>query len=441
MFEWFEKKAPIRTKFRALLIVHGLWGLLAVGGTMLAATLSPVIGIALCVIALAGHITTVIVGGRLICDPYVNTVVRMEGLAQGDMEAPVHYTDHDDCVGRMTRAMSVFKENALRASSAEEVETTVGTLGKALEELAHGDLTTRIDDAFPENYERLRSSFNATALRLEELLATVRVAADSVRTASTEISTASQDLSRRTEQQAASLIETSASMSNVTALVQETASNADEASSSIAATYQEAVRGGTVVEDAIKAMSDIKASSDKISQIVALMDGIAFQTNLLALNAGVEAARAGDAGKGFAVVASEVRALAQRSAEAAKDIKEIISKSADQVGSGVTLVEQTGAMLTAIVERVGTVTSLIDDISGASVSQAARLKEVSLAIFGMEHMTQQNAAMVEESTAATHGMVGQIEHLAELVNGFRISEASRSGQARRTTCAPRRMAA
>lgn len=422
MFDWFEKKAPIRQKFQALLIAHALWGVMAVAGTAIAGSLSLITGIIIAAIALGGHVATVIISKKLICDPYVNTVVRMEGLADGDLETPIHYTDHEDCVGRMTRAMSVFKDNAMRASSAEEVEATVHTLDHALATMARGDLTVRIDTVFPDKYESLRTSFNAMVERLDEVLTTVSLSTQTVLSASSEIRTASMDLSLRTEQQASSLVETSGSMNQVTSLVKETANNADEVNGSISVTYQEAVKGGAVVEDAIKAMGGIKSSSDKIAQIITVMDGIAFQTNLLALNAGVEAARAGDAGKGFAVVANEVRALAQRSAEAAKDIKEIINTSAEQVSSGVTLVEDTGAMLTAIVERVGTVTSLIEDISGASMQQATRVQQVNSAITDMEQMTQQNAAMVEQSTAATRAMAGQVEQLAELMSGFHISE-------------------
>jgi len=428
MFDWFEKKAPIRQKFQALLAVHALWGILALAGTAIAGGLSFITGFGIALVALAGHAATVIISKKLVCDPYVNTVIRMEGLANGDLETPVHYTDHEDCVGRMTRAMSVFRDNALRASSAEEVETTVNTLDHALASMAQGDLTVRLDTVFPDKYESLRSSFNVTVQRLDEVLATVSTSTQAVLSASSEIRTASMDLSQRTEQQASSLVETSGSMNQVTNLVKATSNNADEVNDSISVTYQEAIKGGTVVDDAIKAMSGIKSSSDEIAQIITVMDGIAFQTNLLALNAGVEAARAGDAGKGFAVVANEVRALAQRSAEAAKDIKEIINKSAEQVSSGVTLVEDTGTMLTAIVERVGTVTNLIEDISGASVQQATQVQQINNAIADMEQMTQQNAAMVEESTAATRAMANQVEQLARLMAGFRISEtANRNG--------------
>ena len=427
MLDWFKKRAPICVKFQAMLFVHAVWGAIALTGTAIAVLSNVTVGLIIGAIALVGHVITVIASGKLITTPYVETVVRMEALADGDLEAPVHYTDHEDCVGRMTRAMSVFKANALRASSAEEVEATVNALDSALTMVANGDLTKRLDTQFPEKYEGLRVSFNATVNRLEELISAVNLSTQSVLSASSEIRTASTDLSHRTEQQANSLVETSNSMAQVTTLVRETADNADQVNSSISEAYKEAVNGGEVVRRAIDAMGDIKTSSGEIAQIITLMDGIAFQTNLLALNAGVEAARAGDAGKGFAVVANEVRALAQRSADAAKDIKDLIVKSSDQVVSGVTLVEETGEMLTVIVDRVGEVTALVEGISDATVRQATRLQEINEAVSGMEGATQQNAAMVEESTAATRAMAHQIEQLAEQVRGFRISrDANRS---------------
>ncbi|MEZ5654922.1 MAG: methyl-accepting chemotaxis protein [Sphingobium sp.] len=422
MLEWFTKKAPIRHKFQFLLAVHTAFGVLALAGIVSAIIQMIPLALVLGGMALAGHIVTVTVSGRLICDPYVDTVVRMEALAQGDLESPVYYTDHLDCVGRMTRAMSVFRENAQKASSAEEVSHVVDDLASSLSALSEGDLTLRISSAFPQKYESLRTSFNMTADKLENALATVNQAAQGVLTASSEIRCASTDLSQRTEQHANSLLETSESMRDVTKQIQDTADNAHKMNESIAATYKEATKGGEIVRRAIAAMGMIKSSSDEITQIISLMDGIAFQTNLLALNAGVEAARAGEAGKGFAVVANEVRALAQRSADAAMEIKKLVTNSSEQVISGVTLVEETGTMLTAIVERVGEAAQLLEEISQASVVQANRVQQVSNSTSSMEAMTQQNAAMVEESTAATRAMAQQVEKLVDLVNTFRISE-------------------
>ncbi|HEX7820436.1 MAG TPA: methyl-accepting chemotaxis protein [Sphingobium sp.] len=428
MFDWFKKDAPIRRKFTVLLTLHTLWGATAVAAVVIAHQTSFLAGLATGVGALAAQMLTVIVSGKLICDPYVGTVVRMEGLAAGDLDSPVEYSDHKDCVGRMTRAMNVFKENARRASSAEEVDATVSALGDALSTLAQGDLTIRLHQQFPDRYESLRSNFNEAGERLEQLLTNVAESAENVLTAAAQIRDASNDLSQRTEQQASSLEETTASMTQVTGLVQETATGAGQAKGSITVTYQEATDGGTVVTRAISAMGAIENSSGEISQIITLMDGIAFQTNLLALNAGVEAARAGDAGKGFAVVANEVRALAQRSADAAKDIKDLITKSSEQVRLGVNLVGETGRVLETIVNRIGEVNELVGGISDASVRQSTSLQHVHRAISDMDKMTQQNAAMVEESTAAARSMAGQAEQLADMVASFKTSAGSGQDQ-------------
>lgn len=320
MLNWFEKQAPMREKFRALLFVHtglAVLGLLATlwvglgGGLIL-----PLIASA-AVVALSA--AAVIVSGDRICTPYVNTVVRMEALARGDLDSPIHYTNHTDCVGRMTKAMSVFRENALdlRSSSATR-DTVSNAMTEALSHLAQADLSYRIDTGFPESQEQIRCDFNRAAEALAGTLSSVATSAISIDSSSGQIRTASDDLAARTEQQAASIAKASESMRAVTALVEQNAGSVADVDKSIADAHRGATQGGEVVEQAVAAMTMIQKSSQEITQIINVIDGIAFQTNLLALNAGVEAARAGDAGKGFAVVANEVRALAQRSADAAR---------------------------------------------------------------------------------------------------------------------------
>lgn len=424
MLIWFKKEAPIRAKFKALLYAHTFFAALAVAGIICAGTASLMIGIIIGVGAVAGHVMTVLTSGKLICDPYVATVVRMEGLAAGDLVSPVEYTEHHDCVGRMTRAMEVFKANALKASSAEEAAEMVSTLGHALSSLAEGDLSLRLTKPFPQHYESLRRSFNDASGHLADTLAMVTETAHNVLSGSSEIRTATDDLSRRTEQQAASLEETSATMSQASVLVQTTALNAGQVNNSISQAYKEAHEGGAVVERAVNAMSAIEQSANEIAQIISVMDSLAFQTNLLALNAGVEAARAGDAGRGFAVVANEVRALAQRSASAAQDIKNLITNSATQVSIGVNLVGETGTMLNNIVSRVGEVNSLISGISDASAQQATSFQQINTAVSDMDRMTQQNAAMVEETAAAARSMAGEAERLSDMVSAFKIGRAA-----------------
>lgn len=427
MLGWFEKTAPIRAKFKALLAVHAAWGALGLAGTLLAVQGMSTIGLGMSAIAFVFAVTTVIVSGRLICTPYVDTVVRMEGLAAGDTSTRIAYQDHDDCVGRMTKAMQVFRDNAIKVQQAADAqEQVVAELARGLEALSAGKLTYAISTPFAGDYDRLRLRFNETVAGLEQILSQVAVSAQSVHTGSGEIRAASEDLSRRTEQQAASLEETTAAMSQVTGMVGETARSAVEVRGAVGAAHSDASEGGEVVRKAVNAMDAIEKSSQEIGQIINVIDGIAFQTNLLALNAGVEAARAGDAGKGFAVVANEVRALAQRSADAAKDIKALINTSSQQVTSGVSLVGETGKMLDRIVTKISDINGLINEIAASTEAQAANLQQVNGAVGEMDKMTQQNAAMVEESTAASRSLAAEADELATLVERFELRSKSAS---------------
>jgi methyl-accepting chemotaxis protein len=245
-----------------------------------------------------------------------------------------------------------------------------------------------------------------------------------LRSGADEITNAADDLSRRTEQQAASLEETAAALDEVTATVKKAARGARQARDLVATTKTGAENSGHVVRDAIVAMSAIENSSTQITQIIGVIDEIAFQTSLLALNAGVEAARAGDAGRGFAVVASEVRGLAQRSAQAAKEIKTLISSSTEHVGRGVALVGATGTSLTEIVTQIVKINTLITEIAGSAEEQATALHQVNTAINQMDQVTQQNAAMVEQSTAASHSLSEEAETLLQLTSKFRVTSES-----------------
>jgi methyl-accepting chemotaxis protein len=247
-----------------------------------------------------------------------------------------------------------------------------------------------------------------------------------VRAGASEITQASDDLSRRTEQQAASLEQTAAALDEITATVRKSAESAREARSLVANTKVDAEKSSAVVGETVEAMRAIEGSSKQIGNIIGVIDEIAFQTNLLALNAGVEAARAGDAGRGFAVVATEVRALAQRSADAAKEIKALISASGGQVNNGVRLVGETGRALTRILEQVTQVNQVITEIAASAQEQSLGLSEVNTAVNQMDQVTQQNAAMVEQATAASHSLANEAEELAGLIGQFQIDEPQKA---------------
>ncbi len=422
MMEWFRLHAPIREKFRTLLFAHTLWMLAALGATLWAGSGRGMIYPALLAgAALVATLTTQIVSARLICDPYVATVERMEALARGDLDSPVQYAGHTDCVGRMTKAMETFRVNASKASMERDLELVTVAMEHGLSRLADGDLASHLTEALPAGAEALREYFNRAVTALDATLTVVTHSAQAIASASGQIRAATGDLANRTEQQASSIQEANRAMGNVTALVERNTTSVIEVNQSIADAHREATQGGKIVEDAVSAMTKIQSSSQEIGQIINVIDAIAFQTNLLALNAGVEAARAGDAGRGFAVVANEVRALAQRSADAAREIKNLITTSSLHVGQGVELVGATGKALGQIVARVGEVSELVQSIADSAKAQVAMLAGVSNTVSQMDTMTQQNAAMVEQSNAAAQSMADEAGRLSGNVSRFAIS--------------------
>ena len=299
--------------------------------------------------------------------------------------------------------------------------TSVQSIGAALEQLSAGDVSRSIDVQLTPDLDQLRIDLNQATASLRETLSAVAQTANSVTLASSEIRSSSEDLSNRTEQQAASLEQTAAALDEITATIKRTAEGAKDARDVVNGTKAEAQKSGSIVREAVKSMDGIESSSQKISQIIGVIDEIAFQTNLLALNAGVEAARAGDAGRGFAVVALEVRALAQRSADAAKEIKALISTSTQQVTIGVNLVGQTGQALDRIITHVGEIDALVYDISSSVQEQSTALGEINKAVNQMDRATQENAAMVEEATAACHGLANDAKELLTTINRFDIT--------------------
>jgi methyl-accepting chemotaxis protein len=392
---------------------------------------------ALVVIAIAFAIV------RSVVAPLGRVSAQMAAIAQ-DRDG-VEITDHSfqDEAGQMAQALVVLRDSvderrqmrereasqreavenerrqreATTRATAEEQDHAIRALGQGLEKLANGDLTVSLDD-LGTNYAKLRDDFNTAAASLHDVIQAIAGSSTVVHESADSIGEATDLLSRRTEQQAAALEETAAALAEITETVQTAADRATEASRMVEATKSSAGRSGTIVRDAVTAMSRIEDSSSRIGQIISVIDEIAFQTNLLALNAGVEAARAGEAGRGFAVVAQEVRELAQRSATAAREIKTLIQNSASEVEGGVALVRSTGEALVEIEGLVNQVNEQVAQITTAAREQATGLKEINTSVNDMDQMTQKNAAMVEETSAASQTLVSESDRLRGLLAKF-----------------------
>ena len=401
-----------------------------------------------------------LVGGALltttaITRPLERLKLRMGQIASSDYAAEVEGQDRKDEVGEMARAVQVFRENGLAvqrleseteasrsaaerqrlAAEAErnnaaavqqrlaaEQAVVVRALAEGLTRLSQGDLSARVEEEVAADYVALKQDFNSAVGHLAQTIATIQATSVDVGVAAREINSGADDLSKRTEEQASSLEQTAATTEQLAASVKASAQASRQAAQLANEATEVAVTGGAVAGQAVDAMARIEQTSRKISDITSVIDEIAFQTNLLALNASVEAARAGEAGKGFAVVASEVRTLAQRSADAAKDIKGLISESGAEVEQGVGLVRAAGEALSRIVEASRKVSATVSDISAAAAEQANGIDEMSQTVAHMDEMTQANAALAEESAASATSLSGQIMRLNELVASFRTGE-------------------
>ncbi|MGO4621616.1 methyl-accepting chemotaxis protein [Ensifer sp. 2YAB10] len=380
----------------------------------------------------------------------------MARLAEGDTDSNIPYGARKDEIGEMARAVEVFRQAAItnqqleadaqaqraqaeadRLRLTEEAEAaaqrrlqeaTAGLAG-GLRRLASGDLAFQLNEPFAPDFEQLRHDLNQAVAQLADTLAAVSASSGSIDSGAREVSQSADDLSRRTEQQAASLEETAAALDQITANVGNSSKRTHEARTVASQANESARKSGAIVSGAVDAMGRIEHSSSQISNIIGVIDEIAFQTNLLALNAGVEAARAGDAGKGFAVVAQEVRELAQRSANAAKEIKDLIRNSTVEVESGVRLVRETGEALRTIEGFIVTINQHMDAIAVSAQEQSAGLSEVNTAVNQMDQVTQQNAAMVEEANAASATLAQEAGRLRELIARFTLEEAQTYGYA------------
>ena len=383
-------------------------------------------------------------------------------IANGNTSVELSETNRPDEIGELNRSLAILRDAALakirleseaaqnQALSEQErrlrqeeaterdrqVQFAVGELAKGLQKLAEGDMTWRLSNPFHGALDEIRADFNTSVTRLEAALQTVQVNAQAIQSGSAEIRASSDELAKRTEQQAASVEETAAALEEITSSIRDASRRAEEAGQLVDHTRVGAERSGEVVKRAVVAMSGIENSSREISNIIGVIDEIAFQTNLLALNAGVEAARAGEAGKGFAVVAQEVRELAQRSANAAKEIKALITNSGQQVETGVALVGETGAALTEIVREVQDINQHVASIVQATREQSTAMGEISAAVNTIDQGTQKNAAMVEESTAASHALASEAAELNHLLSQFRFGNAVPASQSARATHAP-----
>ncbi len=424
------------------------------------------------------------IGTSHLSRPIKKVTQAIKDVADGNFQAEVPFAGRKDEIGEMAAAVAIFKENglviqrmnaqeaAMRAKSDDlqssmsvvvaaaaagdfshriskdyedeslnqfagninrllsSVDAGVDETRRVIASLADGDLTQSMRGEFQGAFAELQKNVNNTFVTLQTTMREVRETTEAINGNTNELRNASDDLSKRTEQQAAALEETSAALDEITAVVQNSTERAQEATIMVSEAKDNAGRSGVVVRNAVDAMGRIEQASREISQIINVIDEIAFQTNLLALNAGVEAARAGEAGKGFAVVAQEVRELAQRSATAAKDIKALITKSGDEVQVGVKLVQATGEALSEIETRVIAINDHIHSIATAAKEQSTGLKEVNTAVNQMDQVTQQNAAMVEETSAATHKLSAEADGLVRLISRFKVSNDAQVAVAR-----------
>ncbi len=412
--------------------------------------------IALAILALSSVLISLAIGWLYIGKGVLSRLAKLHrailSLASGDLEVnlPGKLALDRDELGDMARAVQIFREgavekarieaqaehdrklaeeqrranDAVRATAMREQVQAVEALAEGLTHLANGDVTYRRPMDFAQAYAKLRDDFNTSLGKLQAVMSSIEVNARSIHSASGDISQANEDLSKRTDRQAKDLQGAAVALEQVTTTVNTTAVAAGETHDIVSKTKREVSAGSEVVRGAVSAMDRIHRSSTQISQIIAVIDEIALQTNLLALNAGVEAARAGEFGRGFAVVAAEVRALARRSADAAKEIKGLILTSTTQIDEGVTLVSGAGSALERILAQVGETDRVVSEIAAAAKQQATALQEVSTSVNQMERMTQQNAAMVQETAVAGNDLALQTEDLVAMVGHFRTRQVS-----------------
>jgi methyl-accepting chemotaxis protein len=426
MLQWLKVQAPIRSKLTfafgsllALMTVLALLDLVLPGLVMLGVN----------VVAIAGAFVVTRMYRSIIADPYVNTVVRMEGLAAGDLAGPIAHTDYEDCVGRISRAMLVFRDAAVaqQQSAAEQAEV-VRLLGDSLARLAQGDLTAEVTADFPGGSALLKTNFNEALAALRALVGSVVASAETIGNGSSEIASASEDLARRTESAAAGLEQTVASVQQVDQRLKTTATNAGRTVTRADGAIASVESGRSVADQAVSAMGRVSESAKGIDAVIEGLDKIAFQTRVLAMNAAVEAGRAGEAGRGFAVVADLVSALAMRAEEEAGRAREQLTATQTDVVAAVGMVERVDEAFAAIANDVREVHELLGSIATDNQAQASAVGEISAAINLMDQATQQNAAMVEQTSAAARNLNGEVASLKQQALSFTIGDNGRYGR-------------
>lgn len=418
MMKWFREQAPIRQK------------MMIVGVTMVGLTAVPTIAA-----AVAGYWIGAAIGGasmlaalvfahlfrEAVCVPYVTTVVRMEALAAGDLDSPIQFTDYRDCVGRLTKAMFIFRDMSRNQQKGqlEEQAVVAQLFGEALRALREGDLTYEITAAAPPAYQELKSSYNEAVSSMRALLHSVTESTQLIGTGSEEIAGASEDLARRTESSAANLEETSAAIGQMDERLKATAVAANRTVERADQTISTVSGGRTVADQAVQAMSRVSDSAKGIDSVIEGLDKIAFQTRVLAMNAAVEAGRAGDAGRGFAVVADLVSALAMRAEEEAKRARDQLTVTQTDIVTAVQAVEKVDGALADISTDVTAVHELLNRIATDNQAQASAITQINSAIANMDQSTQQNAAMVEQTSAAARNLSSEVASLSEQAAQFK----------------------
>ena len=424
---WFKADAPIRLK---LLVAFGAFVGLLLATNIASLVLSPTLFRWVGIVSTGVGVAAAYLFREAISVPYVTTVVRMEGLAAGDLDSPIEFTDYKDCVGRMTKAMYTFRAAAQEQHAlAEQTEVNSQIIRRMADNfgrLSNCDLTADIVEEYPPVYAPLKASFNEALSNLRALLGSVMASTGNIHTGSSEIAQASDDLARRTESNAASLEQTAAAIQQVDSRLKATARAATQSVETSEKAKTAVLEGRSRTDVAVQAMTRVMDSAKGIDDVIEGLDKIAFQTRVLAMNAAVEAGRAGDAGRGFAVVADLVSALAMRAEEESKRARDQLSATRIDIGAAVDAVQEVDDAFGVILSSGEQAAQLAEQIATDNAAQASAITEVSTAVHAMDQSTQQNAAMVEQTSAAARNLTNEVVQLAAQADRFRVDRTHRT---------------